>query len=163
MNTNDVENQNYFENKIEKLETKIYQMERKNTYIKNILRTFIDIAKYYKIIDNEQNRSHSKMTKSFNEIKEITLASLIAYKIVTFFVFIIFFLFEILQSKTTLYLYFFFENCFFIITCYEFSSLIKKNKLLFETEQSLLVKELRDHIDIMNRDQKFLNDLIETN
>lgn len=156
MSTNDLENQ------IEKLETNIFQMERKNNYIKNILRNFIDIAKYYKIIDNEQNRSQSKMTKSINDIKDISLSGLFVYKFVIIAMFIFFVLFGLSGTKLAFYLYFLFENLFFISIFYESLSLIKKNNVLFEPEQSLLVKELREHIDNMNRDQNFLNELIET-
>lgn len=151
------------ENQIEKLETNIYQMERKNNYIKNMLKNFIEIAKSYKLIDKEQTGLQCKLSKSIKDIKNITLAGLITYKIVTLVLFSLFFLLEIEKSKSYCYIYFIFENWFFFIIFYEALSLFKQNNVVFEPEvESLIVKESRKKIDNINTDQNYLRDLIET-
>lgn len=149
------------ENQIENLETNIYQMERKNNYIKNMLKNFIEIAKSYKLIDKEQTGLQCKLSKSIKDIKDITLAGLIIYKIVTLFVFLLFFLLE--KSKSYCYIYFIFENWFFFIIFYESLSLFKKNNVVFEPEvESIIVKESREKIGNINTEQNYLRDLIET-
>lgn len=151
------------ENQIEKLETNIYQMERKNNYIKNMLKNFIEIAKSYKLIDKEQTGLQCKLSKSIKDIKNITLAGLIAYKIVTLVLFSLFFLLEIEKLKSYCYIYFIFENWFFFIIFYEALSLFKQNNVVFEPEpESLIIKESREKIDNINTDQNYLRDLIET-
>lgn len=146
------------ENQIEKLETNMFQMERKNNYIKNMLKNFIEIAKSYKIIDREQTGLQSKLTKSINDIKDITIAGIIVYKFITLVIFMT--VFVLLSSPSAPYLYFLFENCFFISIFYEGLSQMKQKNSLFEPEESLVVKESREKIEHMNTDQKYLNSII---
>ena len=157
------ENINDIESQIEKLETNMYQMERKNTYIKNMLKNFIDMAKSYKLIDNELTGLQSKLFKNIQDIKHISLAVVFVYKFVTISLFIFFILFGLSGEKSSFYLYFFFENLFFTSLFCEAMNQIKERNIFFEPEESSSVKESREKIIDINVTQEYITELIEKN
>lgn len=149
------------ESQIEKLETNMYQMERKNTYIKTMLKNFIDMAKSYKIIDNELTGIQSKLSKNIQDIKDISFAVVFVYKFVTISIFIFFILLGLSGEKPAFYLYFFFENLFFMSLFFEAKNQIKERNIFFEPEESSSVKESREKINVMNTAQNYIKELIE--
>jgi len=148
------------ESQIEKLETNMYQMERKNTYIKTMVKNFIDIAKSYKIIDNELTGLQSKLSKNIQDIKHISFAIVFVYKFVTISIFIFFILLGLSGEKSSFYLYFFFENLFFMSLFCEAMNQIKERNIFFKPEESSTVKESREKIVNINVTQDYIKELI---
>ena len=140
------------ENQIEELETDSAKMERSATYIKGMLKNFVEVDKLYKIVDKENTQLQSKMTKIYIDMKSLLFTNLIIYKVISMLIFSICFcignpsIFFILDNLLCLYIF------------YEYNSKFKRNTNLSESENTM---EIREKIKDIHKSQDYIVDLID--
>ena len=127
-------------------------MERSATYIKGMLKNFVEVDKLYKIVDKENTQLQSKMTKIYIDMKSLLFTNLIIYKVISMLIFSICFcignpsIFFILDNLLCLYIF------------YEYNSKFKRNTNLSESENTM---EIREKIKDIHKSQDYIVDLID--
>ena len=143
------------------LQNKIEKLNQKNTYIKTVIKDFINIINSYKIIDKKITEFQSKMNKTIQDMNQITLIGLLFYKL---FEVVFFFLIIFLQDRTfACCIYIFFTNYNFYIVFKECVSEIKEKIISLQIQYSSLIKESREKIDNTNTSQSYIIEIINNN
>lgn len=143
------------ENHIEELETDSAKMERSSTYIKGMLKNFVEVDRLYRKIDSNNTQLESKMNKIIKDMNESLIKELLRYKVVSILFFIICFF---IGHKYSAYTFFTFDQIFFIVLFSKYIYKTMKNTTVSESES---VKETRTKINEIHKAQDYIVELID--
>jgi len=140
------------ENQIEELETDSGKMERSLTYIKGMLKNFVEVDKLYRTLDKKQTEKQVKMEEKIKAIKSSFICQSFKYKIISLLIFLFFCILEFHVIS------FIFDKFMFLyIFVLFFNNIRFKTDLQYETT----IKELRLKIDEIHKAQDYISDLID--
>lgn len=143
---------NELENQIDELETDSGKMERSMTYIKGMLKNFVEVDKLYRIIDKEQTAMQFELIKIHKDTKFSFFIDLVKYKIISILLFLICYL---INTKPSYVTFFVLDNWLMI---YIFLRKRWNGEVVKEPE---VVKESRMKIGEIHKAQDYITDLID--
>lgn len=141
---------NELENQIEELETDSAKMERSVTYIKGMLKNFVEIDKLYRIVDIKQTENQIKMQEKMKYLKLSFMCESFKYRVLS----ILFFIFCFYIGNS--YLFFVFDKFLFL---YIYINYVKKFNI--DVQYEIIIKETRTKIDEIHKAQDYISDLID--
>jgi hypothetical protein len=139
------------ENEIEELEIDSGKSEKSITYIKGMLKNFVEVDRLYKKIEIEQIELQSKINKNNESKKYASLTELIKYKLISMVIFMICFYFG------TYFTFFALDKFLFIYILYEYNKSLKMNTIVIP----VVIEEARHKINEIHKAQDYITDLID--
>ena len=139
------------ENELEELEIDSGKHEKSITYIKGMLKNFVEVDRLYKKIEIEQIELQSKINKNNESKKYASLTELIKYKVISIVIFMICFYFG------TYFTFFALDKFLFIYILYEYNKSLKMNTIVIP----VVIEEARHKINEIHKAQDYITDLID--
>jgi hypothetical protein len=141
------------ENDIEELEIDSGKMEKSMTYIKGMLKNFVEVDRLYKKIEVEQTELQSKININ-NESKKYTyFTELIKYNLISILIFMICFYVDTYLT----FVAFTFDKLFFVYIFYEYNKSLCRNTILTHS----VIEETRNKINEIHKAQDYISELID--
>ena len=141
------------ENEIEELEIDSGKMEKSMTYIKGMLKNFVEVDRLYKKIEVEQVELQAKINKNNKSKKYTYFTEMIKYNLISILIFMICFYFDT-------YLTFFsftFDKLLFVYIFYEYNKSLNLNTVVTHS----VIEEARNKINEIHKAQDYISELID--
>jgi|694.fasta_scaffold01796_16 hypothetical protein len=141
------------ENEIEELEIDSGKMEKSMTYIKGMLKNFVEVDRLYKKIEVEQTELQSKINKNNASKKYTYFTEMIKYNLISIIFFMICFYFDTYFT----FFAFTFDKLLFVYLFYEYNKRLNLNTTLTHS----VIEDSRNKINDIHKAQDYISELID--